>query len=425
MPVVVVVGLQWGDEGKGKIVDLLSEEAVYVVRGQGGNNAGHTLVVAGEEFKLHLIPSGILYPEVFCFIGGGTVIDPEVLLREMEGLEARGVSLKGRLLISSYAHVIFPYHKKLDKESEALKGDLSIGTTGRGIGPCYTDKVQREGLRLCELVETQILLRKLESRTELLPKEREEIFHHYRDYGRRLEAFVGPLEQKLHLAIEQDLPVLLEGAQGTFLDNTFGTYPYVTSSSTLAAGICSGAGVGPSKVDHVVGVVKAYTTRVGKGPFPTELTEEEAAAFLDPKEAREYGTTTGRRRRIGWLDIPLLKRSIGLNGVDSLAITKLDVLDSLKEIKMCVGYRLNGVPLDDFPALLEEAENLEPIYESVPGWERSTKECTSIDELPSQARHYLEKIQTLCRVPFSFISVGPDREKTIMVKDVYESAASR
>lgn len=428
MPAFIVVGLQWGDEGKGKLIDLIASEANHVVRGQGGNNAGHTVIAREREYKLHLIPSGILYPHVRCYIGGGTVIDPEVLMTEIEGLKSQGISVKNRLFISPYAHVIFPYHRKLDQLYE--KGRKFIGTTKKGIGPCYTDKAKRVGIRICELIEPSLLKERLTDFLGLkneeivsifkeMPFSLEEILVQYEALGKELQEYVKPVEKMLHNALAAGEKILLEGAQGTFLDVTFGTYPFVTSSSTIAGGVCAGAGVGPSKIKHVLGVVKAYTTRVGEGFFPTEFDKNEETMFMGAKEAREFGTTTGRKRRMGWLDVPLVRYAVGLNGVDSIAITKLDILDLLKEIKICVGYR-RGADFIDYPlAAQEELKQLQPVYETIPGWESSTKECKKWEDLPSQAKVYLDKIEKLCGVPFSFVSIGPEREKTIVLKDIY------
>lgn len=433
MPSIVVVGLQWGDEGKGKVIDLLAEKAEHIVRGQGGNNAGHTIVVGGEEYKLHLVPSGILYPHTKCYIGGGTVIDPEVLLHEIEGLEKRGVKLEGRLYISSYAHVIFPYHRELDRLSEEKKGVDFIGSTGRGIGPCYTDKARRSGIRMGELVHKDRLEKRLKAVLAEKNQELETIYQKpamalepilekYNDFGKRLSDFIQNVELALHEALKRDDLLLLEGAQGTHLDVTFGTYPFVTSSSTIGAGICGGCGIGPSKVDHVIGVAKAYTTRVGSGPLPSALSSDEEKEFMDPKEAREYGTTTGRKRRLGWFDAAVVRQSVVLSGVDSLAVTKLDILDSLKEIKVCTGYRLEGKNVQGVPVTVEDWDKVQPVYEVLPGWDASTKECRKIEELPDNARGYLERLEELCGVPISLVSVGPEREKTILIRESYASS---
>jgi len=429
MPSVIVVGAQWGDEGKGKMIDLLAERAEYIVRSQGGNNAGHTIVVKGEEFRFHLIPSGILYPHAQCFIAGGTVIDPKVLLEEMKGLEERGIVLRGRLHISPFAHVIFPYHKILDQLYEGRKGDQAIGTTGRGIGPCYTDKASRIGIRMCELINPVLLEKRLRFTLSLKnqemqaifqqsPLDFDSVFREYVSYGDKLAVYIGEVEKNIGKACRQNKNVLFEGAHGTLLDLTFGTYPFVTSSSTIASGVCGGAGIGPSCIDHTLGVVKAYTTRVGAGPLPSALTEQEKQMFLDHAAAREIGTTTGRYRRMGWFDACLVRHAASLNGMDSLALTKLDVLDSLKEIKICTGYRLYGKLLDSPPPLVEDLEQVEPVYEIMPGWNQSTKEIASFDKLPEEAMRYIERICELVNTPLSILSLGPEREKTVFIQDL-------
>lgn len=426
MPGVIIVGAQWGDEGKGKIIDLLAERAKYIVRSQGGNNAGHTIVVKGEEFRFHLVPSGILYPHTQCFIAGGTVIDPKVLLEEIQGLESKGVKLKGRLHLSPYAHVIFPYHRMLDKLYEAQKKEMAIGTTGRGIGPCYADKASRIGIRVCELVRPEILERKLRLALDLKNQELEAIFRQpplkfdevlkeYAEYGKQLREFVGDVERTVAEACKKNENVLFEGAHGTLLDLTYGTYPYVTSSSTISSGVSGGAGIGPSRISHTLGVVKAYTTRVGEGPLPTALREDEMALFLDHTTAREIGTTTGRKRRMGWFDACLVRYAASLNGMDSLALTKLDVLDQLKEIKICTGYRLEGKVLDTPPALVEDLSKVEPIFETMPGWCESTKEIMDFEKLPKKAIAYVERICELVNTPLSVLSLGPEREKTLFI----------
>lgn len=422
MPAVILVGTQWGDEGKGKVIDLLSAEADHVVRSQGGNNAGHTLVVGGTEFRLHLIPSGVLYPHTKCYIGAGTVIDPEVLCREISALEEQGIELTGRLTISPLAHVIFPYHRHLDALYESIGRGHPVGTTHRGIGPCYADKVHRVGIRIGEMVRPERLRHALRLRIDRYNDEVgddlmeraldfEAIYWEYCRHADRLRPFLGRVEEALFTALDKGELVLLEGAQGTLLDTTYGTYPYVTSSSTLAAGVCAGAGLGPTHISHVIGVAKVYTTRVGNGPFPTEVTGEEM--FVEVRKAREIGTTTGRHRRIGWCDLVLLRHAVHLNGLSSLALTKLDVLDHVKTIRLCVGYRLDGEQLDMPPQLAEDLARVEPIYEEWPGWLESTSDCSSYEELPAAARGYIERIAELCEVPIALVSVGPDRERTL------------
>lgn len=436
MPSVIVVGTQWGDEGKGKMIDILSEQANYVVRSQGGNNAGHTISVRKQEYRFHLIPSGILYPHTRCFIGGGVALDPESFLKEVEGLESKGIKVKGRLFLSPYAHVILSYHRQLDQLQEKKKGSDAIGTTGRGVGPCYTDKTARIGIRVCELVEPEILksyLKKvLHVKNEELqklfgasPLDFETLYGEYASYGAKLAPFVADVEQELAGALKKDEPLLFEGAHGTFLDVTFGTYPFVTTSSTISAGICAGAGVGPTRIDHTLGVVKAYTTRVGNGPLPTALTPQEESLFLDHQTAREVGTTTGRKRRLAWFDGPLVKQSVQLNGVDSMAVTKLDVLDKLSEIKVCTGYRLNGKLLPGFPASSEILAQVEPVYETHKGWLSSTTEAEKIEDLPPLARKYLDRIEELAGAPISFVSTGPERHQTIKLGNFLEAFAPR
>ena len=429
MPSVIVVGAQWGDEGKGKMIDLLAERADYIVRSQGGNNAGHTIVVGGQEYRFHLVPSGILYSHTQCFIAGGTVIDPKVLLQEMSGLGSKHTLLKGRLHISPYAHVIFPYHRAIDKLNEERRGGNAIGTTGRGIGPCYADKANRIGIRMCEIIEPKVLEKRLkevlamknqelEALYEHAPFDFQEIYSEYLEYGKQLASYISDVESKVASGCRMDKKVLFEGAHGTLLDITFGTYPFVTSSSTIASGVSGGAGIGPSRIGHVVGVVKAYTTRVGAGPLPTALTPQEQSLFLDHAAAREIGTTTGRKRRMGWFDACLVRHAANLSGLDSLALTKLDVLDSLKEIKICVGYRLHGRTLDAPPPLIEDLEKVEPIYETMPGWNCPTTDVSEYDQLPQEAVNYINRICELVSTPLSILSLGPEREKTLFIQNL-------
>lgn len=431
MPAIIVVGTQWGDEGKGKMIDILSQGAKHIVRSQGGNNAGHTISVRGEEFRFHLIPSGILYPHASCYIGGGVAIDPEALLKEIEGLEAKGIKVQGRLFISSFAHLILPYHRLLDKLQEKKRGSAAIGTTGRGIGPSYTDRVSRSGIRICDLVQPELLKKSLKSalsaKNEELNKLYQEsdlnfdaLYEEMNSYGKKLSSYVTDVEEELAIALEKGESLLFEGAHGTFLDITFGTYPFVTSSSCIAAGICAGAGIGPTRIDHTLGVVKAYTTRVGGGPLPTALTAEEETRFLNHEEAREVGTTTGRKRRLGWFDAVLVKRAIELNGVDSLAVTKLDVLDKLDEIKICTGYRSKDKIFKRPPASAELLEHVEPIYETHPGWKSSTRDIGTFEDLPKNARLYLERLEELCGSAISFVSTGPERHQTIKTGDIFK-----
>lgn len=430
MPQVILIGAQWGDEGKGKIIDILTAQAKHVVRAQGGNNAGHTVIIDHEEYKLHLIPSGILHTHTHCYIGAGTVIDPAVLIQEIEALEARGIVIKGRLWISPSAHLIFPYHRALDLLLEQKKGSRSLGTTGRGIGPCYADKANRLGIRVGDFIRPDIFSRVLKSvlslkneeLTKLFGAEKmsyDEIYKQYSRYAEILKPFVIDVEELVNQAIDNKENVLFEGAQGTFLDITLGTYPFVTSSNTIAGGICAGAGVGPSRIDHTIGVIKAYTTRVGNGPLPTEVTDEES--FLDHQQAREYGTTTGRKRRVGWFDAVLARTAVRLNGIDSIALTKLDILDHLDKIKICVSYQIHGSRLDRMPCQTEDLEKIVPIYEVLPGWKCPTGHIDKYDDLPENAKKYLAKIEQLCGSPISMISLGPQRDKTIILRDIFNT----
>jgi adenylosuccinate synthase len=430
MPCTVVVGMQWGDEGKGKIVDFLSQGADLILRGQGGSNAGHTIMIGNEEYRFHLVPSGILFPHIQGFIGGGTVIDPQILLREIDLLEAKGISVKGRLFISAFAHLVFPYHKLLDELSEERKKAAALGTTRCGIGPCYSDRVNRIGMQMGEFVREELFEKKLHRLLEIKNRALETEFHQkavafeeiyplYREYAERLRPFVAPVEEMIDEAILAKKKVLLEGAQGTLLDVNFGTYPFVTSSSTLASGICAGGGVGPTRIDHTLGVLKAYITRVGSGPLPTALTEEEGSRFLDHRRAREIGTTTGRKRRIGWFDAVLGRFAVRLNAVDSLAITKLDVLDNLPTLKICSGYRLGREELKTPPSLVADLEKVEPIYETLPGWQSSTRGITTFKALPKAAQNYLERISELLKTQISLVSLGPERHHTLFLQKLF------
>ncbi len=429
---LIVVGGQWGDEGKGKIIDILSEKADLVVRSQGGNNAGHTVIALGKEYKFHLIPSGVLYPDVICYITGGVVIDPKALLREIKALEAENIDLKGRLKVSAFAHLILPYHSQLDLLQEKQKGPLAVGTTGKGIGPCYADKANRIGIQFGELFGDFAFFKEhLKQVVSMKNLELVEIFQQdpidpviiekeYKEYIEQLRPYVCfTAEKEIFEALQAKKRVLFEGAHGSCLDQTFGTYPYVTSSSTLASGVAAGAGIGPTQIGHVLAVVKAYTTRVGNGPFFTELTAEEKSLFLSNKEAREVATTTGRFRRMGWFDVPVVKNTLRLNGASSMAIMKLDVLDSLSVIKICVGYELEGAILDTPPAMTSLWPLALPIYEEVEGWKQDTKKIMTYEDLPLQAKAYITRLEKLCNVPISFISYGPEREKTLQILPVF------
>lgn len=433
MPSIVVVGLQWGDEGKGKVIDLLSESARHIARAQGGNNAGHSVLVKGQEYQFHLIPSGILYPHTRCYIGGGTVIDPKSLLQEMEMMKKRGIAFEKRLFLSQYAHVVFPYHRQMDELLD-LKKKESVGTTKKGIGPCYADKAQRLGFRLADLLSPSFadqLKKVLEWKNAELermygkkPISYEELLEEYLGYADALRPFVFPVEQMLYEAMQKGEVILYEGAQGALLDTTFGTYPFVTSSCTTAGGIPSGLGIGPSRVGSVVGVLKAYVTRVGSGPFPTELSEEERVLFPDPSASREVGVTTGRVRRLGWFDVVLAKHTLRLNGVDSIALMKLDILDEIDTIKICVGYRLDGQIVETFPTTADEHARLEPIYEMMPGWKCSTGQIEHFEDLPEKAQAYVKRLEVLCEVGIGFVSTGPARNQTLWLSRFFQEVST-
>ncbi len=427
MPSIAVIGMQWGDEGKGKVIDLLSERARHIARAQGGNNAGHTIVANGQEYRFHVVPSGIIYPHTNCYIGGGTVIDPVSLLSEFDGLAKRQIQFEDRLFLSRYAHLVMPYHRLLDQLSEKAKGAGAVGTTGRGIGPSYTDKANRCGIRMADFLNPKTFHTQLEMALSLKNRELQNLYAHaplelapifdeYQKLAERLSPFAAPVEELLYEASKKEEKILFEGAQGSLLDNTFGTYPFVTSSCTLAGGVCSGAGMGPSLIDQTIGVAKVYTTRVGNGPFPTELKPEELAQFPDHSTARELGTTTGRKRRIGWFDAFMIKHTICLNGADSLALTKLDILDGLDEIKICTMYK----HCSSYPATLDELQAAVPVYETHPGWKRSTKGIEAYHDLPRQAKAYIRRIEELCGIPASLVSVGPEREKTLWLDRFFE-----
>ena len=423
---IVVVGTQWGDEGKGKVVDLLTAGVEFVVRFQGGNNAGHTLEVDDRQFIFHIIPSGILYENKKCLIGNGLVVDPEVLLEEMEGLDRAGITVgPERLSLSEKAHMIMPYHKALDLAREAAKGKDKIGTTGRGIGPCYEDKVTRTGVRAIDLTEPDVLEEKirtnLKEKNFLLekflgasPLEAQPILDHYLSMGQKLAPYITDVSVELDQGAKAGKAILFEGAQGTHLDIDHGTYPFVTSSNPVAGTACSGAGVGPKQIHHVVGIVKAYTTRVGAGPFLTEL-EDEIGDFIQAK-GKEFGATTGRRRRCGWLDLVVVGDSVRLNGLDSMAITKLDVLSGLETLKICVAYEIDGQMVHQRPASLGKTALCKPVYKEMPGWMEDISGAREKKDLPVAALDYLSAIEEITGVPASIISVGPGRNDTIVVK---------
>jgi adenylosuccinate synthase len=420
-----VIGAQWGDEGKGKITDLLSGSADVVVRYQGGVNAGHTVVVQGQTFKLHLIPSGILYPETECIIGSGTVIDPKVLLQELDQLHELGIATD-KLHISESAHVTMPYHRLIDQASEEKRGSHKIGTTGRGIGPTYADKSERTGIRIVDLMLQDDLVKQLrwtvnyknvilEKLYDLPPLDPEAVIEEYLGYAERLRPHVVDSSLRIYDAIQQKRNILFEGAQGTLLDLDHGTYPYVTSSNPVAGGACIGSGVGPTMIDRVIGVAKAYTTRVGEGPFPTELDGEVGELLCD--RGAEFGTTTGRRRRCGWFDGVIGRYAVRINGLDCLAITKLDVLDTLDEIKVCVAYDIDGKQINDFPTSARLFAQCTPIYKTLPGWKQSTADCRTLDDLPKPALAYLKYLAELMEVPIAIVSLGASRDQTIIVED--------
>lgn len=427
MAAVVLIGAQWGDEGKGKITDFLAEKADMVVRYQGGNNAGHTVVADGKEFKLHLIPSGILYSDKTCVIGNGLVVDPAVLLEELSYLKERGVKT-GTLLISGNAQVIMPYHRILDGLEEDARGENKIGTTKRGIGPCYMDKTARIGIRISDLLDpeefAQKLKRNLQEKNNLLtkiynasPLEFQPIYDEYLRYGEQLLSFVTDSSLIIDQTVQMGQKVLFEGAQGTLLDLDHGTYPYVTSSHPIAGGACVGAGVGPSRINKVVGVVKAYTTRVGEGPFPTELLDEIGEKIRET--GHEFGTTTGRARRCGWFDAVIARYAVRVSGISDFAVTKLDVLTGLDKVKICVGYRVNGEILYEFPQSQKAFKQCQPVYEEVPGWQEDITNIRRFEDLPENARNYIRRIEELTEVPATLVAVGPGREQTIVRGEIF------
>ena len=415
----VILGAQWGDEGKGKVIDIFAPKFDYIVRYQGGNNAGHTVVIGKDEFILHLIPSGILHRSKICVIGNGVVIDPKAFLEEIDMLEKKGVSTSGRLFISEEAHVIFPYHKKLDELKEQNK--KKIGTTKRGIGPCYADKVARSGIRMVDLLNETVFKDKLKANLEekngvftriynVEGYSFDVLYKEYLDYAKKMKKYVCNTALLLNEAIDKKKRVMFEGAQGTLLDVDHGTYPFVTSSNSTAGGASTGTGVGPSKIDKVIGVVKAYTTRVGEGPFPTEFSKD----LMDRIRAKgkEFGATTGRPRRCGWFDGVLVKHSVMVNGIDEIVVTKLDVLDDLDSIKICTAYKFAGKTYNHFPADIEALSGCEPVYEELPGWKEDTTRITSYLKLPKNAKRYLKRIQGLLKTKIVLISVGCDRKQT-------------
>jgi adenylosuccinate synthase len=426
---IVVLGTQWGDEGKGKIVDLLSRDADAVVRFQGGHNAGHTLVIDGEKTVLHLIPSGILQPGVECFIGNGVVLSLRALRNEIEKLEAKGLEVRSRIRISPSCAIIMPWHEMLDRAREEARGDRAIGTTCRGIGPAYEDKIARRGLRTSDLLNQEVLAEKIEhilefhnfeltGRFGMEPLSAKEMLAEARELGTYFADQVADVSGRLYELRDEGKRVMFEGAQGSLLDIDHGTYPYVTSSNTTIGGVCTGAGIGPNAIDYVLGITKAYVTRVGGGPFPTELFDEDGERLA--RRGDEFGATTGRPRRCGWLDAVALRRMVSLNGVTGFCVTKLDVLDGFDEIKVCTAYRLDGELLDAPPLDSHSWADLEPVYETFPGWSESSRGATSLEELPENARKYLKAMEKLCGAPVHIVSTGPDRAENIIIKYPYD-----
>ncbi len=422
MPANIVVGTQWGDEGKGKIIDIIASRADVVVRSQGGNNAGHTVVNDGQTYKLHLIPSGILYKNTLCLIGAGVVLDPKDLLSEIDNLSPRGVSFDN-LKIDPRAHVVMPWHITLDGLSEKFRGNSDIGTTKRGIGPCYMDKYERCGIRVYDLVHPEVFAEKVRMTGKLKnkiitevyggePHDIEAIIKEYTEYGKRLAKYVDDVSVIVYEAAKANKTIMFEGAQATLLDIDFGTYPYVTSSHPLSAGVCVGTGVGPMIISNIIGVAKAYTTRVGKGPFPTELVDEIGEAIRN--KGGEFGTTTGRPRRTGWFDAVIVRHSVRVNGLSSLAINKLDTLGGIGDLKVCVAYKKpDGTVIENFPAALEELADCVPVYETLKGFDDDISSCRSFDELPEACKKYIERLEELCDCHISMVGVGPDREQII------------
>jgi len=426
MPAVVLVGAQWGDEGKGKATDLLGDRVDYVVRYQGGNNAGHTVVIAGEKYALHLVPSGVLTPGVVPVIGNGVVVDPGFLLEELAYLEGRGISTD-KLLISANAHLIMPHHRALDRVTERFLGKAQIGTTGRGIGPAYGDKVARMGVRVQDLFDPGILRAKLEltlrEKNQLLTKVYnrkglavDEVVEEYLEYGVQLRRYVTDTSLVLHNALRDGKLVLLEGGQGTLLDVDHGTYPFVTSSNPTAGGACAGSGIGPTQITRVVGILKAYTTRVGAGPFPTELHDEMGARLQSV--GGERGVTTGRPRRCGWFDAVIARYATRVNGLTDFFLTKLDVLSGIERIPVCVGYRVDGQVVDELPLSQTDFHHAEPVYEELAGWSDDISTATSFDDLPKNAQSYVKALEEMSGAPISAIGVGPGREQTLQLRDL-------
>ena len=426
MPAIVLLGAQWGDEGKGKATDILGDRVDYVVRYQGGNNAGHTVVIGDQKYALHLLPSGILSPNVIPVIGNGVVIDPAVLLEEIKGLNERGIDTS-KLVISSNAHLITPYHRTIDKVSERFLGKAKIGTTGRGIGPAYADKISRIGIRVQDLFDQSILEKKIEGalrdKNQVLTKvfnrkdmEVGEILEEYLGYAEILRPYMADTALLLNQALENGKTVLLEGSQGTLLDVDHGTYPFVTSSNPTAGGACTGSGIGPTKIERVIGIVKAYTTRVGSGPFPTELENEDGEKLRTI--GHEYGTTTGRNRRCGWYDAPIARFAVRINGLTDFFLTKLDVLTGWEKIPVCVAYEIDGKRVEEVPSSQTDFHHAVPIYEYLPGWTEDISKARDISDLPKNARDYITFLEEISGAPMSAIGVGPGRDETIVTRDL-------
>jgi adenylosuccinate synthase len=426
MPAVVLLGAQWGDEGKGKATDLLGDQVDYVVRYQGGNNAGHTVVIGDQKYALHLLPSGILSPNVIPVIGNGVVIDPAVLLAEIKGLNERGIDTS-KLKISTNAHLITPYHRTIDKVSERFLGKSKIGTTGRGIGPAYADKINRIGIRVQDLFDLSILKQKVEAalhdKNQILIKvfnrkgiTVDEVINEYLDYAQVLKPYVTDTSLLLDQALSQGKVVLLEGSQGTLLDVDHGTYPFVTSSNPTAGGASTGSGIGPTKITRVIGILKAYTTRVGSGPFPTELFDADGEALR--KIGGEVGVTTGRNRRCGWFDAPIARYAVRINGLTDFFLTKLDVLTGWQKIPVCVAYEIDGLRVEELPASQSDFHHAKPIYEYLPGWSENISRAKSVADLPKNAQEYVKFLEKISGAPISAIGVGPGRNETIVVRDL-------
>ncbi|RJQ39917.1 MAG: adenylosuccinate synthase [Nitrospiraceae bacterium] len=428
MSVVVIVGAQWGDEGKGKIVDVLTEKADAVARYQGGHNAGHTVVINNEKFVLHIIPSGILHKGKACIIGSGVVVEPKSLIEEMDGLIKRGIDIGRNLFLSKSSHLIMPYHAAIEREQEQLKGSKKIGTTGKGIGPAYVDKTARTGIRAGELLYPEIFKEKLKNNltgvNHLLKAlykapafDVDEIYSEYMKYAERLSVYIADTDVIVNRMIDENKNLLLEGAQGTLLDVDHGTYPYVTSSSAAAGGACIGLGVGPTKISSVIGIVKAYTTRVGEGPFPTEIKDSLGEKIRE--KGGEYGATTGRPRRCGWLDMVALRYAVRINGFSGIVLTKLDILDGLEKIKICTAYKHKGKLYEEFPKELNILEKCEPVYEEVNGWKENTGGAKSLEKLPAAAQEYIKRIENMLNVKVKIISSGQKRDELIMRGEIF------